>query len=123
MPLGFGRRQAALEESRAELESTHQRRLALEDDVRLAVESAAQRLAQARKTELLLRDRMLPAAKEQVDTARDAYAAGRSTFLVLIDALRELHEVDLGHQQSLAQIGRRRAALDRALGRIPGLAW
>ncbi len=57
------------------------------------------------------------------EAARSAYAAGRSSFLVLIDALRELHEIELGHQESLAQIGRRRAELDRALGRVPGLAW
>ncbi len=123
VPLQLGRRKAALEESRADFESTRQRRLALEDDVRLAVQSASLRLAQARHAELLVRDRLLPAAAEQVTAARTAYTAGRSSFLVLIDALRELHEIELGHQASLAQIGRRRAELDRSLGRVPGLAW
>lgn len=123
IPLAVGRRKAALEESRAELEGTRQRRLALEDDVRLAVESAALRLQQSRKAELLVRDRLLPAAAEQIEAARSAYATGVSTFLVLIDALREYHEIELGHQQALAQIGRNRAELDRALGRIPGLTW
>jgi len=123
IPLSVGRRKAALEESRAELEGTQHRRLALEDDVRLAVESAALRLDQARKAELLVRDRMLPAAAEQIEAARSAYASGVSSFLVLIDALREYHEIELGLQQAIAQIGRARAELDRALGRIPGLTW
>ena len=123
MPLQLGRRRAALEESQADFEGTRQRRVAVEDDVRLAVQSASVLLEQARQAEQLVRDRLLPAAAEQVTAARSAYTAGRSTFLVLIDALRELHEIELGHQESLAQIGRRRAELDRALGRIPGLTW
>lgn len=123
VPLALGRRRAALEESRAELERNEQRRIALEDDVRLAVESASQRLAQARRAEELVRDRLLPAAGEQVESTRSAYATGRSTFPALIDALRELHEIELGEQRARAQIARRRAELDRALGRIPGLDW
>jgi cobalt-zinc-cadmium efflux system outer membrane protein len=123
VPLALGRRRAALEESRAELAGREHRRSALEDDVRLAVESAALRLAQARHAEELVRDRLLPAAGEQVDAARTAYAAGRGGFPTLIDALRERHEIELGHQQARAQIAQRRAELDRALGRIPGLEW
>ena len=123
VPLQLGRRRAALEESQADFEGTRQRRVAVEDDVRLAVQSASVLLEQARQAEQLVRDRLLPAAAEQVTAARSAYTAGSSTFLVLIDALRELHEIELGHQESLAQIGRRRAELDRALGRIPGLTW
>lgn len=123
VPLAVGRRRAALEESRAELASNEHRRVALEDDVRLGVESAAQRLAQARRAEELVRDRLLPAAGEQVASARTAYAAGRSSFPALIDALRELHEIELAEQQARAEIARRRAELDRALGRIPGLDW
>ena len=123
VPLQLGRRKAALDESQADFEMTRHRRLAVEDDVRLAVQSASLRLEQARQAERLVRDRLLPAATDQVTAARSAYTAGSSTFLVLIDALRELHEIELGHQQSLARIGRRRAELDRALGRVPGLTW
>ncbi len=123
VPLQLGRRRAALDESRADFEGTRHRRLALEDDVRLAVQSASDRLAQARRAERLVRDRLLPAAGEQVEAARSSYSTGGSSFLVLIDALRELHEIELGHQESLAQIGRRRAELDRALGRLPGVTW
>lgn len=123
VPLQLGRRRAALDESRAELEGTRQRRLALEDDVRLAVESAALRLDQARRAERLVRDRLLPAAGEQVAATRTAYASGGSSFFDLLDALRELHELELEHETTLARIAQRRAELDRALGRMPGLTW
>lgn len=123
VPLQLGRRRAALDESRAELEGSRQRRLALEDDVRLAVESASLRLAQARRAERLVRDRLLPAAGEQVAATRTAYASGGSSFFDLLDALRELHELELEHETNLARIAQRRADLDRALGRMPGLTW
>jgi len=123
VPLALGRRRAALAESEADFEGSRHRRIAVEDDVRLGVESASTRLAQARRAELLIRDRLLPAATEQVAAARSGYAAGSSTVLVLIEALRELHEIELGHQSALAEIARLRAELDRALGRIPGITW
>ena len=123
VPLALGRRRAALEQSRAELEGSEHQRTALEDDVRLSVASAALRLSQARTAEAIVRDRLLPAAGEQVETARTSYAAGRSTIAALIDSLRELHEIELAHHQARAEIAIRRAELDRALGRIPGLAW
>jgi outer membrane protein TolC len=124
VPLALGRRRAALDESRAELERTRHRRLSLEDDVRLAVQSAGVRLAQARRSELLVRDRLLPAASEQLAAARSAYASGASAnALELLDALRELHELELDHETALAAISQRRAELDRALGRMPGLTW
>ncbi len=123
VPLAIGRRRAALEQSRAELEGSEHQRTALEDDVRLSVASAALRLSQARAAEAIVRDRLLPAAGEQVETARTSYAAGRSTIPVLIDSLKELHELELAHHRARAEIAIRRAELDRALGRIPGLAW
>ncbi|MFO0691559.1 MAG: TolC family protein [Myxococcota bacterium] len=123
VPLQLGRRRAALEESQAELERSRQQRLALEDEVRFAVGSAALRLDQARRAERLVRDRLLPAASEQVAATRTAYAAGASSVLDLLEALRELHELELEHETALVRIPQRRAELDRALGRTPGLGW
>ena len=123
VPLALGRRRAALEQSQAELAGSEHQRTALEDDVRLSVASAALRLSQARAAEAIVRDRLLPVAGEQVETARTSHAAGRSTIAALIEALRELHELELAHHRARAEIAIRRAELDRALGRIPGITW
>lgn len=123
VPLALGRRRAAVEQSRAELAGSELRRAALEDDVGLSVASAARRLSQARAAEAIVRDRLLPAAGEQVETAQTSYAAGRATIAALIDSLAELHALELAHHRARAEIAIRRAELDRALGRIPGLAW
>jgi outer membrane protein TolC len=123
VPLQRGRRRAAVGEARARLEQARSQRLALEDEVRLAVHSSADRLAEARHVEGLFRDRLLPAARDQVDAARSGFETGRNSFLALIDAERNLRNVELGYEESLANLGRRRAELDRALGHIPGLTW
>jgi outer membrane protein TolC len=123
VPLQLGRRKAAVEEAQARLEQARSQRLAIEDDVRLAVHSGVDRLGEAGHVARLYRDRLLPAANDQVGAARSGFETGRNSFLTLIDAERNLRNVELGYEEALANVGRRRAELDRALGRIPGLTW
>lgn len=123
VPLQLGRRRAAVAEAEARLEEARSRRLAIEDDVRLAVQVGVDRLAEARHVERLFRDRLLPAARDQVEAARAGFETGRNSFLALIDAQRNLLDAELGREEALANLGRRRAELDRAMGRIPGESW
>lgn len=123
VPLQLGRRKAALDEAEARLEEARSQRLAVEDGVRLAVQSGVDRLEETHHIERLFRDRLLPAARDQVAAARSGFETGRNSFLALIDAERNLLDVELGYEEALADVGRRRAELDRALGRLPGLHW
>ncbi len=123
VPLGLGRRKAAVDEAQARLEQARSRHLAIEDDVRLGVRSGADRLSEAEQVASLYADRLLPAVRDQVAAARSGFETGRNSFLALVDAERSLLEVELGYEQTLADLGRRRAELDRALGRMPGLTW
>jgi outer membrane protein TolC len=123
VPLRLDRRKAAVEEADARLEQARSRLAAVEDEVRLGVESGAERLGEAGHVVKLFRDRLLPAARDHVAAARSGFETGRNSFLALIDAERNLRNVELGHEQALADLGRRRAELDRAVGRIPGLSW
>jgi len=123
VPLQLGRRKAAVDEAEARLEAARSQRLAVEDDVRLAVQSGVDRLAEARHVERLYRDQLLPAARDHVDAARAGFETGRNSFLALIDAERNLLNVGLGHEEAIANLGRRRAELDRARGRVPALDW
>jgi outer membrane protein TolC len=123
IPLQFGRRKAAVSEARARLERARSQQHEIEDDLRLALQIGVDRLAEARHVELLVRDRLLPAARDQVAAARSGFETGRNSFLALIDAQRNLLDTEFGHEESLANLGRRRAELDRALGRLPGLTW
>lgn len=121
VPLQRGRRRAALDESMALLDASRHQREGLEDALRLALESARQELAQAYQAERLVRDRLLPAAQDQVATARTAYAAGSGAFRELLAALGELHEIELAHAETTTRIDQKQAELERALGRVPGL--
>jgi outer membrane protein TolC len=123
LPLQLGRRRAAVEEARARLEQVRSAHLAVEDEVRLSVQSGALRLDEARHIVHLFRSRLLPAALDQIQAARTGFETGQSSFLALIDAERNLLDVELGHEEALADLGRRRAELDQAVGRVPGLAW
>ncbi|MEN8184124.1 MAG: TolC family protein [Myxococcota bacterium] len=123
LPLQRGRRRAAVNEAQARLEQVRSQRLAIEDDVRFGVQSGSDRLTEARHVERLFRDRLVPAARDQVDAARSGFETGRNSFLALIDAERNLRNVELGHEEALANLGRRQAVLDRELGRVPGSTW
>jgi len=123
VPLQLGRRRAAIEEAEARLEGARSQQQAIETDVRLAVDVSIDRLGEARHVEHLFRDRLLPAARDQVAAARSGFESGRNSFLALIDAQRNLLDVELGYEEALADLGRRRAELDRSLGRVPGLGW
>ena len=123
VPLQVGRRKAAVDEAEARLEAARSHRLAVEDEVRLGVQSGTDRLGEARHVERLYRDLLLPAARDQVDAARSGFETGRNSFLALIDAERNLLTVTLGYEEALANLGRRRAELDRARGRVPALDW
>lgn len=123
VPLQLGRRRAAVDEAEARLEAARSRHVAIEDEVRLGVQSGMDRLEEARHVQRLYRDLLLPAARDQVDAARSGFETGRNSFLALIDAQRNLLNVELGYEEALSNLGRRRAELDRASGRLPGLGW
>jgi len=122
VPLRIGRRRAALQEAKAHLARTESEREALEDEVRFAVESAADRLEEARHVRRLFASRLLPAARDQVEAARAGFETGRNSFLALIEAERNLRTTRLGYEEALADVSRRAAELERAAGRMPGLA-
>jgi len=123
VPLQLGRRAAAVDEAEARLEQARSERVAIEDEVRLDVQSGAERLVEAHHVLNLISDRQLPASRDQVEAARAGFETGRNSFLALIDAERNLRNVELAYEQALANVSRRRAELDRAMGRIAGLSW
>ena len=123
VPLRLARRRAALDEARAELERSEAEQAGVEDEVGFAVVAAVERMREAHQVLQLFRDRLLPAAGDQVEAARAGFESGTNSFLALIDAERSLRTVRLGHEEAVANLSRRRAELDRAIGQIPGVAW
>ncbi len=123
LPLRIDRRKAALEETKARLERAQSERAAIEDQVRFGVQSGLDRLAEAEHVFRLFRDRLVPAARDQVEAARAGFETGRNSVLALIDAERSRLDAELGLEEALTNVSRRRAELDRALGRTAGVSW
>ena len=120
VPLWRDRIEAARGEARARALAAEAKRRAMEDDVRAAVRQSVDRLHEARHVLELYRDRLLPAAADQVRAARAGVETGRDSFLALIEAEKNLRDVELGLETALATVDRRRAELERTLGRVAG---
>jgi cobalt-zinc-cadmium efflux system outer membrane protein len=122
VPLQIARRRAAVEQARAELEQARRERARIEDEVTTEWVTARERLAEARHLLELVRDRLLPATRDQLTAARSGYEAGRVDFADVIEAERALRSASLAAEEALADTNRRAAELAAALGRIPGAA-
>ncbi len=120
VPLQLGRRRAALEQARAEAEQASFERQGAADEIRAEVQSAAERLRESHHLLSITRDRMIPAARDQLAAARAGYETGASGFRDLIDAERALRSAELEELRAVAEESRRGAALLAALGVAPG---
>jgi outer membrane protein TolC len=119
VPLQLGRRRAALEEARAGLERARSERGGLEDEVRVAVAAGVSRVAEAQRSLALSRDRLLPAARDQLGAARSAFETGQESFATVLEAEEDLRDVELGEHVALAELDRALAELRSATGALP----
>jgi len=122
VPLRLARRKAALDEAKAALEEARSSRAALDTEARFAVERALERLHEAQHGLEIIRDRLLPAARDRVTSARAAFETGQSDFSTVIDAERRLRDAELVHEEAAVDVSRRHAELARATGALPSSA-
>jgi outer membrane protein TolC len=122
VPLQQGRRRGAVEEASA-------MRAASESDVQSMIDAARGELAialrqlqQARRAVQLYEQRLVPIARDRIEAARAGYVVSENTFMTVIEAERALRAAELELAMARAELGKRSAAVDRALGRIPGIA-
>lgn len=119
IPLQRAERTSRVESARAKVaearsETSHTAAL-----VRADIDQARRRVIESIERVKLYDGRLLPAAKNQVAAARTDYVAGKTELAMAIAAERNLREIELGRLAAIAELWRRRARLDRALGRLP----
>jgi outer membrane protein, heavy metal efflux system len=122
LPIELGRRRAALEEADARLSRERSRLRKLEDEVRLQVVSALERLRESQHLCEISQSQLLPAAQARAAAARIAFSTGHSTFLEWADAERGVRAAEEAALTARAGLDRRGAELRRALGNDPALA-
>lgn len=118
LPLRRGRIEAARAQAEAELAAARSERAAAEDEVRAEVREAYEMVFETLSQIEIQRNRVLPATRDQIRAARAGFETGGS-FLAAIEAERNLREAELRDHELLAEFHRRRARLDRVLGRLP----
>jgi outer membrane protein, heavy metal efflux system len=121
VPIQTGDRAGAADESlamRAQFESDAAR---MTDAARTQVFVALKQLQESRHVLGLFETRLLPVARDRIDAARAGFTASQNPFMAVVEAEKTLRSVELEYQMARAECDRRRAELDRALGKIPGL--
>lgn len=121
IPLQRGRRRAAVEKAEALSARAGSEVAKARNQIRVEVERAALRAREAAHVVQVVEERLVPAARDQVSAARAGFVAGKNEFSALIAAENNLRRVELELHHARADLSRRIAALDRAVGRVPGL--
>ncbi|MCI0683743.1 MAG: TolC family protein [Gemmataceae bacterium] len=116
VPVRRERRQAALAEAQARIAQRQADLARQTDQVNLQVEEAYQEVRESERTVKLYTDTILPAARENVKAAIAAYTTGKAPFLSLLEAQRSLISLRDRYYEATADVFRRRAALERAVG-------
>jgi outer membrane protein, heavy metal efflux system len=116
LPVYRGKLNAAVNEAIFRLNQRKSEYEARVLDVQYEVRSAVERMEESRQTVRLYAERMLPAAEQNVAVARSNYDVGKTTFLGLAQAQRQLIELREKQQAAMADDHRRRAELERAVG-------
>jgi outer membrane protein TolC len=117
LPLSPSRRRGAIAEADALREEAQRTRERAEREADLAVAVARERLAEAHHALGIVREQILPAARDQAEAASAALAAGRGDFADAIQAERSWYEAELAAEEALVTTSRRAAELLRALGK------
>lgn len=102
------------DEAQAELERTN-------DTVRSEAVAAAAHREEMAHLVVLYRERVLPAASDQVAAARASFESGEEPMLGVIEAERSLRDAQLQYHEAVAGLLRTSAALARSKGEIPSL--
>jgi len=113
---GVARASSAVSEERSRL-------AALERRIAADVSAALDRFQESHHVLALYETRLLPAARDQTAAAQTAFETGQVDFLAVIEAERRLRDVELGFADTQADARRRFAALQQALGALPGESW
>jgi outer membrane protein, heavy metal efflux system len=122
VPMYCGRLNAAVREAN---DRVSQKRAEYQQqvlDIQYEVQKAYAELLESEKAVQLYNERLVPIGDQNVSAARSNYDAGKTSFLDLATAERQLIEVRVGQQETLALYHQRLASLRRAIaGPIPSV--
>jgi outer membrane protein TolC len=116
LPVRLARRYGAVAEAQARVAQRQAELDKQTDKVNFQVQEAYEQVRESAKTVQLYEKTILPAARKNIEAARSAYESGKIPFLSLIEAQRNLVELQDRSYEALADYFRRRATLERVTG-------
>jgi outer membrane protein TolC len=118
LPLWWGKRDAALEESREMVEAGKLARRQLEHDTRYEITTTYYRLQMAFRQVRLYRDTVVPQAKQALSVAQTGYRAvpAKVDFESVIDNQKRLLNFQLALERARSDFQQRMADLERIVG-------
>jgi outer membrane protein TolC len=116
LPVRLARREGAVHEAQARIAQRRAELARQVDQVNFEVQQAYEQVLESRRTAQLYQKSVLPAASQNVEAARSAYATGKVPFLGLIEAQRNRASLRDRYYEATADYFRRRATLERATG-------
>ncbi|MGE5186744.1 MAG: TolC family protein, partial [Acidobacteriota bacterium] len=90
------------------------------DDVRVEVFRARRDVVASNALVTTYDTQLLPPARARVDAALQGFIIGRNDFTSVLSAETSARELELAADAARAELSKRRTALDRATGRLPG---
>lgn len=117
LPLWFAGRRAATAEATSRYRAARQARDEQEDLLMAELERALYELRDAERKIALYTETLIPQAAQSIAVTRQAFAAGRSGFLDLIDAQRILLELQLAGERAAVNREQRWAEIEQLIGR------
>jgi cobalt-zinc-cadmium efflux system outer membrane protein len=121
VPLQRTQRYGAVDEASAMRASSQSEAQSMTDAARAEAAVALRQLQQARNALQLYEQRLVPLARQRIEAARAGFSASQGSFMSVLEAERGLRAAELELELARGELGKRSAALDRALGRAPAI--
>jgi outer membrane protein TolC len=116
LPIRTAKRNAAVAEAQAKIAQRHAEYASRVNQIQFQVQEAYEQLLESERVLALYAKTILPAARENVKAAQTAYVTGKTPFLSLIEAQRNLVNLREREYEATADYFRRQATLERAIG-------
>jgi outer membrane protein TolC len=116
IPLRFARRDAAVSEAQAKIAQRQAELQARSNQVNFQVQEAYEQVLESEQVVDLYKKSIIPAAEANVKAAQAAYVTGKTPFLSLIEAQRNLVGLKDRNYEATADYFRRLATLERVIG-------
>jgi outer membrane protein TolC len=116
LPVRLARRNAAVAEAHAKVSQKQAEYASRVNQVQFQVQEAYEQLVESERVLGLYEKTILPAAEENVKAAQTAYVTGKTPFLSLIEAQRNLVNLRDLNYEATADYFRRFATLERVTG-------